>query len=94
MSKTLVEDVKEYLGITTNDEDVTRNILIKANAVKNYLIKAGAKIDENNYNEAVIACIATGVNDLLNNKAGDTKFSPAFNMLAMQICVGWYYAIY
>ncbi|WP_394896291.1 hypothetical protein [Clostridium paraputrificum] len=88
MSKTLVEDVKGYLGITTNDEDVTRNILIKANAVKNYLIKAGAKIDENNYNEAVIACIATGVNDLLNNKAGDTKFSPAFNMLAMQICVG------
>lgn len=88
MSKTLVEDVKEYLGITTNDEDVTRNILIKANAVKNYLIKAGAKIEENNYNEVVIACIATGVNDLLNNKAGDTKFSPAFNMLAMQICVG------
>lgn len=88
MSKTLVEDVKGYLGITTNDEDVTRNILIKANAVKNYLIKAGAKIDENNYDEAIIACIATGVNDLLNNKAGDTKFSPAFNMLAMQICVG------
>ena len=88
MSKTLVEDVKGYLGITTNDEDVTRNILIKANAVKNYLIKAGAKIDENKYNEAVISCIATGVNDLLNNKAGDTKFSPAFNMLAMQICVG------
>lgn len=88
MSKTLVENVKEYLGITTNDEDVTRNIIIKANAVKNYLIKAGANIDENNYNEAVIACIATGVNDLLNNKAGDTKFSPAFNMLAMQICVG------
>ena len=87
MSKTLVEDVKGYLGITTNDEDVTRNILIKANAVKNYLIKAGAKIDENNYDEAIIACIATGVNDLLNNKAGDTKFSPAFNMLAMQICV-------
>ncbi|MFQ8922355.1 MAG: hypothetical protein ACLR60_10715 [Clostridium paraputrificum] len=88
MSKTLVEDVKRYLGITTNDEDVTRNILIKANAVKNYLIKAGAKIDENNYDEAIIACIATGVNDLLNNKAGDTKFSPAFNMLAMQICMG------
>ena len=88
MSKTLVENVKEYLGITTNDEDVTRDILIKANAVKNYLIKAGAKIDENNYDEAIIACIATGVNDLLNNKAGDTKFSPAFNMLAMQICVG------
>lgn len=88
MSKTLVENVKEYLGITTNDEDVTRNILIKANAVKNYLIKAGAKIDENNYNEAIIACIAIGVNDVLNNKAGDTKFSPAFNMLAMQICVG------
>ena len=94
MDNMLVESVKDYLGITTDDEDVNRNISIKSEAVKNYLVKAGAKIDENNYSEEVIACIATGVNDLLNNKAGDTKFSPAFNMLAMQICVGWYYAIY
>lgn len=88
MDNMLVESVKDYLGITTDDIDVTRNISIKANAVKGYLIKAGATIDENNYSEEVIACIATGVNDLLNNKAGDTKFSPVFNMLAMQICRG------
>lgn len=88
MDDKLVENVKDYLGITTDDIDVTRNISIKANAVKVYLIKAGANIDANNCSEEVVACIATGVNDLLNNKAGDTKFSPAFNMLAMQICRG------
>lgn len=88
MDNMLLESVKDYLGITTDDIDVTRNISIKANAVKVYLIKAGANIGENNYSEEVVACIATGVNDLLNNKAGDTKFSPAFNMLAMQICRG------
>ncbi|MDB1943738.1 hypothetical protein PMY73_07060 [Clostridium tertium] len=84
----LVESVKNYLGITTDDVDVTKNIFIKASAVKRYLIKAGATIESADYSEEVIACIATGVNDLLNNKAGDTKFSPAFNMLAMQICRG------
>lgn len=88
MGDSLVESVKDYLGITTDDEDVTRNISIKSNAVKNYLIKAGATIGTIDYSEEVVACIATGVNDLLNNKAGDTKFSPAFNMLAMQICRG------
>lgn len=85
----LVDEVKSCLGITTDDVDVTRNISIKANAVKAYLIKGGAKLLINGeYSEEVIACIAVGVNDLLNNKAGDTKFSPAFTMLAMQICRG------
>ncbi len=87
MDNMLVESVKDYLGITTDDEDLTRNIAIKSNAVKLYLVKAGAIIDDT-YSEEVIACIATGVNDLLNNKAGDTKFSPAFNMFAMQLCRG------
>lgn len=89
MDDKLVEDVKLYLGITTDDVEVAKSILLKSKAVKTYLIKAGAKLnDEVVYSEEVIACIATGVNDLLNNKAGDTKFSPAFNMLAMQICRG------
>ena len=84
-----MEDVKLYLGITTDDEEVTKGILLKCKAVKLYLIKAGAKLPTDEpYSEEVIACIATGVNDLLNNKAGDTKFSPAFNMIAMQICRG------
>ena len=87
----LTESVLNYLGICTDDEEVIRNIKLKIATVKEYLISGGtsslkdanAKIKEN-----TIACIAIGVNDLLNNKAGDTKFSPAFNMLAMQICRG------
>lgn len=90
MDDKLVEDVKLYLGITTDDVEVTKGILLKCKAVKLYIVKGGAKLptDGSYYSEELIACIATGVNDLLNNKAGDTKFSPAFNMLAMQICRG------
>lgn len=85
----ILEEVKVSLGIMTDDEMINRNIILKINAVKSYLIKGGLNIDENQLlDEEVIACIATGVNDLLNNKAGDTKFSPAFNILAMQICRG------
>lgn len=90
MDETLLENVKKYLGITTDDVEVNKNIELKTKAVKLYLLKAGAVLpaDDGIYDEEFIACVATGVNDLLNNKAGDTKFSPAFNMLAMQICRG------
>lgn len=89
MDDKLVEDVKLYLGITTDDLDVTKNIALKTKAVKSFLAKGGARFTaDGQYSEEVIGCIATGVNDLLNNKAGDTRFSPAFTMLAMQICRG------
>lgn len=89
MDYKLIESVKLYLGITTDDEEVIKNIALKVNVVKNFLIKGGAKFQVGTeYNDEVIGCIATGVNDLLNNKAGDTRFSPAFTMLAMQICRG------
>lgn len=84
----LLADVKAELGITINDEGIDKSIEMKIKAVKGYLLNAGAKIDENNLSGEVVSCIAIGVNDLLNNKAGETKFSPAFNMFAMQICRG------
>ncbi|MBH1941639.1 hypothetical protein I5677_12120 [Mobilitalea sibirica] len=92
---TLLSKVKEAIGIVTDDPGVNSNIKGKAIAVKNYLIKAGAKhmtpdpvTQKSVITETDIACIAIGVNDLLNNKAGETKFSPAFNIIAMQICRG------
>lgn len=89
MDDILLEGVKDSLGITTNDTDVNRSIMIKVKAVKLYLIKGGAKLEPGiEYDDEFISCVAVGVNDLLNNKAGDTKFSPAFTMLAMQICRG------
>lgn len=79
--------VLEDLGITTDDEAVIGNIKGKIRAVKQFLMNAGLKIKDDN-KEEIFACISIGVNDLLNNKSGDTKFSPAFNMIAMQICRG------
>lgn len=84
----LLDAVKNDLGITVNDADIDRNISLKIKSVKQYLINGGAKIDDNNVSEVIVSCISIGVNDLLNNKAGETKFSPAFTMLAMQICRG------
>jgi 3D (Asp-Asp-Asp) domain-containing protein len=92
---TLYSKVKEQLGITTEDTLVKRNLLLKTIAVKLYLIKAGAKqmvtdpvTGKNNISDIDVACIAIGVNDLLSGKAGEIKFSPAFNIIAMQICRG------
>ncbi len=73
------------LGISAYDDEVIRNIRGKVKAVKQFLINGGAKIEEN-ITEDILSCISIGVNDLLNNKAGETKFSPAFNMMAMQVC--------
>lgn len=87
MEEEILNFVLSDLGITTDDEDILRNINGKIRAVKQYLINGGLKIKEES-KEEVYACISIGVNDLLNNKSGDTKFSPAFKMLAMQICRG------
>lgn len=84
---TLLEDVKASLGITFDDTLINSNLTLKINATKNYLVRGGLKItDEEELDPEIIGCIATGVNDLLNSKAGETKFSPAFKMLAMQLC--------
>lgn len=87
MDEYLLYLVLTDLGITTDDEEVIANIRGKVKAVKLFLTNAGAKIGEE-VTEDIVSCIAIGVNDLLNNKAGETKFSPAFNMMAMQICRG------
>ena len=87
MDEYLLYLVLTDLGITTDDEDIIANIREKVKAVKLFLMNAGAKIGEE-ITEDIVSCIAIGVNDLLNNKAGETKFSPAFNMIAMQICRG------
>lgn len=84
---TLLQDVKAQLGITIDDVDIDYGIEMKINAVKGYLIDGGADITEP-VTPKVSACIAVGVNDLLNSKAGGTDFSPAFHLLARQICRG------
>ena len=84
----LKDKVKEAIGITTDDSSINANLLSKTIAVKLYLLKAGAAHLTTSITDVDIACIAIGVNDLLNNKAGETKFSPAFNILALQICRG------
>lgn len=82
----LLEKVKKNLSIMVDDEDLNVNIQLKIEAVIGYLKSAGAVIDEEN--PQIVSCVSIGVNDLLNNKAGETKFSPAFNLFALQICRG------
>lgn len=78
-----VQAVKKAIGITIDDVDFDMKLTIKMMAVEQYLFNAGAT---NLNNELGIMCVAVGVNDLLNEGAGETKFSPAFNILANQIC--------
>lgn len=82
----LLEKVKKNLSIMVDDKDLDANIQLKIDAVIGYLKSAGATIDEEN--PQIVSCVSIGVNDLLNNKAGETKFSPAFNLFALQICRG------
>lgn len=74
MEEEILTFVLADLGITTEDEEVIRNIKGKIRAVKQYLINGGLQIKDDS-KEEVFACISIGVNDLLNNKSGDTKFS-------------------
>lgn len=83
----LLDDVKTALGIITDDQDVNTTLTLKIEAVKGYLEDAGATLDEP-LTPKQASCISIGVNDLLNNKAGGTVFSPAFYTLANQICRG------
>jgi hypothetical protein len=83
----LLDDVKRNIGITVNDPDIDLSINSKINAVRGYLTDAGAVITDEP-SDLAVACISIGVNDLLNNKAGETKFSPAFDIIARQICRG------
>lgn len=84
----VLNDIKSYLGIMAEDADLDSSINLKIIAVKNYL-KTGGAVNETLESEIGVACIAIGVNDLLNQKAGESKFSPAFKMLANQICRGY-----
>lgn len=83
----LLNAVKSNLGITVSDADIDLSINNKINAVKGYLVDGGAVITDSP-SDLAVACISIGVNDLLNNNAGETKFSPAFEMIAKQICRG------
>ena len=67
MEEEILTFVLADLGITTEDEEVIRNIKGKIRAVKQYLINGGLQIKEDS-KEEVFACISIGVNDLLNNK--------------------------
>jgi len=83
----LLDEVKNNIGITVSDSDIDSNISNKIAAVKGYLIDGGAVITDSP-SDLAVACISIGVNDLLNSNAGETKFSPAFDMIAKQICRG------
>ncbi len=80
-----VEDVKNTMNLTIQDADFDSSLKTKIIAVEMYLYNAGAS-EETIKSQLGLMCVSVGVNDLLNQGAGETKFSPAFVMLANQIC--------
>lgn len=70
------------------DEEILRQIKNKAAAVIGFMQRGGAKLDEKNLNAYELTVVSIGVNDLLNNTSGNTGYSPAFKMMAMQLCTG------
>lgn len=84
--------VKQYIGAIIEDEAVNAQIMLKLNAVIQYLNDGGAVIAFESITDKQICCVAMGVNDLLNSGSGATSFSPAFDIIAKQICGGNYVA--
>lgn len=83
----LLNKVKSMLGITISDPDMDNNIKLNISAVRGFLINAGASLTVGE-NDVEISCIAIGVNDIMNQTAGEAKYSPAFKLMANQICSG------
>ncbi len=79
-------EIMRDLDYTETDPDLIRTVKNRAAAVIGYLNNGGARLDTENLNPDELYVIAIGVNDLSNNAAGCTSFSPTFNTLAMQLC--------
>jgi len=82
-----LEETKNLLPIITDDEDVNNSIKLKMLAVVNYLYNGGAS-KGNITSPLGMACVALGVQDLMERKGGGVSFSPAFNAIASQITRG------
>lgn len=80
------EKILLNIGISDKDDDLINSVRFKAAAVIAYLNKGGAKIKPDSIADDELNCVSIGVNDLLNNTAGGTDFSPAFKMISLQIC--------
>ncbi len=79
-------EIMRDLDYTETDPDLIRTVKNRAAAVIGYLNNGGARLDTESLSPDELYVIAIGVNDLSNNAAGCTSFSPTFNTLAMQLC--------
>jgi hypothetical protein len=78
----LLAKVKAGLGLS--GDHIDPNMSAKILAVKQYMINAGVAI-EHVETELGIACLTVGVNDLWNLEPGEVKFSPALDILLVQL---------
>lgn len=90
--KTLTSRIKEILQIEIEDEQTDRKIYVTAKALIGSMERGGAVFDKSddyaNISDSEIFCVSVGVNDLLFNRAGESKLSPAYMMLSQQLCTG------
>lgn len=86
ITDTYASEILRNIGISEADEEILAQIKNKAAAVIGFMNAGGAKLDAENLSEYELTVISIGVNDLLNNTSGGTGYSPAFKMMAMQLC--------
>ena len=82
MGNTLLQKVKDGLGITSNAQDETLKVYI--NAVKEYMSGAGVS-EEVLDSDMVFGAVLIGVSDLWNYNSGKSQFSPYFVQRVIQL---------
>lgn len=82
---TLLDKVKQALGITTDAQDDTISLYI--NDVKAFMLDAGVP-ESVLESDAAVGCITRGVNDLWTYGAGTAKLSEYFKQRVIQLSAG------
>lgn len=75
-----------YAEQDMDDPELQASVRGKVAVVIGYLNGGGARLDVENLTDYELGVVANGVNDLQNNTAGSTEFSPSFKLCAMQLC--------
>lgn len=69
----IIDDIKNALGITGDDQDSTLSLYIQA--IKDYMVSAGVSYETVESDKA-IGCIIAGVTDTWQYGGGEIKLSP------------------
>lgn len=80
----IYDRVKLILGYIDTDEAIDSTIALRINTVAGFMLGAGI-VEEVIKSDTGIGAIAIGVQDLMNTKSSEVKFSQVFIMMISQL---------